>query len=502
MKLSNVFSPEMLHRIENIVFIILSVLPVAIALSFIPGFMGDDTYIHIGFAKGLLETGKFTFANNETYGTTSPLWVILTSLLTLITNNPELSIRLLSGLFTISTILLFNHALRIIGIDSKPRIILTISLVLNPFFIKWSISGMEASASMSFLLICIIYLFRSKNISSNYFGTFLGLAFLLRPEFLVVFVFTLIFFLKEKKSLKFILSFLTQFIIIVTAWIIYALIHFGTIIPNTFRAKAKDSFFSVEFEKLIRNVKVLLTGNLPEFAIVALIMIILIYIKLTNKDSIKNFFRRLFRFKSNPELILTLLWAAGFYFFYILKNVTILSRYSLMFVPVIILLTAELLNNLKLLVSEKFYRFVVLSYLMLILIINNFILFNTVVPSSNNFVSGFQKTFKEISEIINSDDTVKNKSVALTDVGIVGTFTNAKVYDLAGLVDEDRFNYPEYAGYVLAKRPNYIVLREEAEITEVIPSDISYQILYQRKIPGFGINTPEPRTVTLYKIFW
>ncbi|AFH50420.1 Hypothetical protein IALB_2717 [Ignavibacterium album JCM 16511] len=205
---------------------------------------------------------------------------------------------------------------------------------------------------------------------------------------------------------------------------------------------------------------------------------------------------------SKPEFRLILLWIAGFYIFYILKNVTILSRYSLMFTPAIILFTGILLNNLHSIFNEKLNRSVVLLYLIIILATNSFILFNTVIPSSNDFAQGFQNTFKKISEIIKEDTSKTNKSVALTDVGIVGTFSQAKVYDLAGLVDSDRFNYPNYAEYVFAKKPDYLILREEAGISEVIPHDVNYKILFQKKVPGFGINSPEPRTVTLYKIFW
>lgn len=110
-----------------------------------------------------------------------------------------------------------------------------------------------------------------------------------------------------------------------------------------------------------------------------------------------------------------------------------------MFVPTIIFLTTILLNNLKTIFNRFQYNFVLGFYVTSIFLINNFITFNTVVPSSNNFVNGFQKTFREISEIIKDDNTIERKTVALTDVGIVGTYSSAKVFDLAGLVDKDRF---------------------------------------------------------------
>lgn len=489
-----------LNKFEMIIILLLSVLPVAIAYLSFPDFMGDDTFIHVGFIKGLIETGKFTFTGNETYGTTSPLWVILNALFSLLTKNPELSIRILSGVFGVITILLFNYVLKIININFSLRIFLTLSLALNPFFIKWSISGMEASAVMSASIMCMILLLQKKYEPSNILGFVIGLSFLLRPEFSGVFVISLFFFWVVKKKLSFIISFSLQFLLVITSWFIYAWTHFGTIIPNTFRAKAKDNFLSIDVDKLIRNIKVLLAGNIPEFLVISVAVVMILFIK--SKSNIKNPSSNILSFFNKQEYILLILWISGFYFFYILKNVTILSRYSLMFVPTIILLTAILLNNLKTIFNQVQYNFVVGFYVIFILLLNNFITFNTIVPSNNNFANGFQKTFKEISEIIKNDNTIERKTVALTDVGIVGTYSTAKVFDLAGLVDKDRFNYNNYYDYVIAKKPIYLVLREEADISEVVMENVQYKILYKKKVPGFGINTPEPRTVTLYKLFW
>ena len=489
-----------LNKFEMIIILLLSVLPVAIAYLSFPDFMGDDTFIHVGFIKGLIETGKFTFTGNETYGTTSPLWVILNALFSLLTKNPELSIRILSGVFGVITILLFNYVLKIININFSLRIFLTLSLALNPFFIKWSISGMEASAVMSASIMCMILLLQKKYEPSNILGFVIGLSFLLRPEFSGVFVISLFFFWVVKKKLSFIISFSLQFLLVITSWFIYAWTHFGTIIPNTFRAKAKDNFLNIDVDKLFRNIKVLLAGNIPEFLVISVAVVMILFIK--SKSNIKNPSSNILSFFNKQEYILLILWISGFYFFYILKNVTILSRYSLMFVPTIILLTAILLNNLKTIFNQVQYNFVVGFYVIFILLLNNFITFNTIVPSNNNFANGFQKTFKEISEIIKNDNTIERKTVALTDVGIVGTYSTAKVFDLAGLVDKDRFNYNNYYDYVIAKKPIYLVLREEADISEVVMENVQYKILYKKKVPGFGINTPEPRTVTLYKLFW
>jgi hypothetical protein len=491
---------SVLNKYDSIIILFLSLLPVLVAYIFIPDFMGDDTFIHATFIKGIIETGKFTFAGTETYGTTSPLWVLMNAAFSLIVKNPEFSIRFLSGVFTISTVLLMNYLLKAVGINSSIRILMILSLALNPFFIKWSISGMEASASMSATFFSLIFFLKSKDKISSALGFVMGISFLLRPEFAGIFIITLLFFLITKRNPRFITFFALQFFSVVALWFAYAWFHFGTVIPNTFKAKAGDNFFNIDPEKLIRNIKVLIAGNIPEFII--LIFIAIIFLFTAKKNKINKPLKSILTFYNKEEYILIVLWILGFYLFYILKNVTILSRYSLMFVPIIILLTAVLLSNLKSVLNELQKNIVLSFYLIAIVILNNAVTLYTVVPSSNNFAKGFQKTFKEISQIIKTDKTVQEKTIALTDVGIVGFFSEAKVYDLAGLVDHHRFNYKNYYDYITATKPTYLVLREEADITEVIPQNISYKILYKKRVPGFGINNPEPRTVTLYRLFW
>jgi hypothetical protein len=359
---------------------------------------------------------------------------------------------------------------------------------------------MEASASMSATFFSLIFFLKSKDKISSALGFVMGISFLLRPEFAGIFIITLLFFLITKRNPRFITFFALQFFSVVALWFAYAWFHFGTVIPNTFKAKAGDNFFNIDPEKLIRNIKVLIAGNIPEFII--LIFIAIIFLFTAKKNKINKPLKSILTFYNKEEYILIVLWILGFYLFYILKNVTILSRYSLMFVPIIILLTAVLLSNLKSVLNELQKNIVLSFYLIAIVILNNAVTLYTVVPSSNNFAKGFQKTFKEISQIIKTDKTVQEKTIALTDVGIVGFFSEAKVYDLAGLVDHHRFNYKNYYDYITATKPTYLVLREEADITEVIPQNISYKILYKKRVPGFGINNPEPRTVTLYRLFW
>ena len=71
-----------------------------------PNFLGDDTFIHIGFIKDLSSGKGFSFAGTKTYGTTSPMWVIIGAIVTRLFTSPETAVRLLSLVFTFSTVYL------------------------------------------------------------------------------------------------------------------------------------------------------------------------------------------------------------------------------------------------------------------------------------------------------------------------------------------------------------------------------------------------------------
>ncbi|MCH7516048.1 MAG: hypothetical protein IIB08_02790 [Bacteroidetes bacterium] len=54
----------------------------------------------------------------------------------------------------------------------------------------------------------------------------------------------------------------------------------------------------------------------------------------------------------------------------------------------------------------------------------------------------------------------------------------------------------------MAKKPDYIVLREDYKPENILPKEIKIENLFEKRLPGFGINHSKPRTVTLYKLEW
>lgn len=463
--------------------------------------MSDDAFIHLGFIKGLLSTGKFSYAGNVTYGTTSPMWIILGFIFSKIFSHPEITIRVLCGIFTFLTIILLYSNLLDKRINRNITFAALLSLAINPFLLKWAISGMEATAAACALLL--IYKMNKKELSglsSFLIGMLFGFSVLLRPEFVAFFVLILVFnyFFYPTTRKKLFYIFVPGLIIIFT-WLYYAYNQLGTIVPNTYVAKAGGGLIKFEYQGMLRDIKVLIVGNLPEIFLLGILILYVSFLIIRNKD-LGLTFKKYFDFLKSNKIFLILIWTIGFYGFYVLKDVTIISRYSLMLIPVIILFAVVTFNYFSKFFSSKATEGILSIYIILIFIAYGFVIFNVIIPTNKNFVSGFQQTYRDISTIIRNNSKGENISVAASDIGIIGCYSGARIDDLGGLVDRSRFNYNSNKEYVSAKKPDFIILRGESNIKDILPDNAEYKILYQKKIPGFAINDPNPRQVSLYKI--
>ncbi len=479
-----------------------SIAALSIILSFLhyPNYLSDDAFIHIGFINGLLKGDGFSFAGNRTYGTTSPLWVILGSVFSFVTRDPEISIRILSGFFTFLSISFFYFLISKLKLSEAIKIIVLLSLAINPFVLRWSLTGMEATAAMFLMIVFIILFQKEQSLKIQiYTGILFGISYLLRPEFGGFFLLTILYTIIKKNSDRKNLIFIFPALSIISAWLIFSYFHFGTILPNTYTAKSSALLLTFDISTLFRDVQTLFIVNLPDF-IFSGIMVLYIISVLGKKRG--NLFSNVLNAFKNQKVLLFLFWISVFYIFYILRDVTIVSRYELIFVPIIIFLVNILFETIINHKIKRFILFLTSTYVFLIIFSSAILTFNVIKPSVDDFVNGFQSTYMHIAQIINSYSKNQDVSVGVADVGIIGAYSNAKVYDSVGLVDNERFKYKSTLEYYLNKKPDFIILREEENIKDVIPVNVGYKILFSKKLPGFGIKEQEARTVTLYKINW
>ena len=299
---------------------------------------------------------------------------------------------------------------------------------------------------------------------------------------------TILYIIIKKKSDRKNLIFIIPAVLIISAWLIFSYFHFGTILPNTYTAKSSHH--------LITTVS---TPTPNAFIFSGILILLIVFI---HKRGRKELFLSISDKVKDLNIIVFILWIFTFYIFYILRDITIVSRYEIIFIPLIIFLVAIVFENLLNFKTKRFFTFLKSAYVFLIIFSSAILTFNVIKPSVDDFVNGFQSTYKHIAQIINSNSKVQDVSVGVADVGIIGADSNAKVYDSVGLVDNERFKYKSTLEYYLDKKPDFIILREEENIIDVIPVNVGYKILFSKKLPGFGIKEQEARTVTLYKINW
>jgi len=345
-------------------------------------------------------------------------------------------------------------------------------------------------------LVLIFLLFKEKRGTiDRFFYLIIGLSPLVRPEFylFVSFFFLFIFFTEpaKKYAAKLLIS-----LIPLVIWNCFAFVYFGTIIPTTFSIKAGNTFFSTEWDTLVRSAKLFLSGNLIEFCVIFLAMVLLI---LHSRQALRKMTSHIIR----SEFMLITLWIISFYLYYILKNVTILSRYSLVVLPLIILLAVALLTKVceQYHLSRKTTNLLLVVVVVTSLLVHGLFTYYIVKPDADNFTHGFQQEYKNIASLF-SREGYTNGSVALSDVGIIGVYSGLKIYDFVGLVDKDRFHFSSKRDYFINKKPRYLITRGEINLEELRDASVSFQEIYTTQITGLGINQRGNIIVRVHKVFW
>lgn len=162
------------------------------------GYITDDTYIHLRYTENLLEHAEFSFNPGErTYGATSPLWILgLALCLSLGLSGPAAAwtLGLVSGVLMM---LVVAGLLRRLAFPEMWRWWLFILALVDAWFLRWSMSGMETPLATAALLLLLWPLVMAPpdvatgtagQLRSRYlaWGVAAGLASLVRPEFLLL----------------------------------------------------------------------------------------------------------------------------------------------------------------------------------------------------------------------------------------------------------------------------------------------------------------------------
>lgn len=522
------------------------------------GYTTDDTFIHLRYADNLLERGEFSFNPGATsYGATSPLWIFGLALLLKLGLSPFVSAWLLGVISSLGVILLLDVFLEKMSFSPLWRGMLLVLVVADPWFLRWSFSGMETPLA-TLLLLGLLYPLilpmgyrpqgHSPALWPRYlgWGVLAGLAGLTRPEFMILAPLALPLLLMFEyfragnmggysgrhwaRPHKPILASVVGWFAVSLPWFIYAWASFGRITPGT--ASAKSNALSLNptvlFPSLMQSVKTLAVGQGLLWVILLILAVLVLY---NNRG---NHRRNTSRWESSnqgggdwsiwgPVVLVGIasVWVVVLLGGYAAKQVWIISRYVSPLAPVMFLalaVVAEWLlggTQLQPSVRRAGARLIGLGVI-LTLAFNTWIMVDQVIPHARKFPVGVKECYLGFGEWL-SQNSPAGSVVAALDIGAVGYASDRPVLDLMGLVSPEILVVGQEKGFqemveqaawvgvteiTSGNRASYFIDRSEGQPRwdGITVEDVRFELLDSCIIEGVGLREPQPWTVALYRL--
>ncbi|MHA2057259.1 MAG: glycosyltransferase family 39 protein [Candidatus Thorarchaeota archaeon] len=223
-----------------------------------PGFTLDDSWIHLQYARTITEGIPWEYSPGfPSTGSTSPLWSVILSVLFFFSSDP---VGLAWGVYLISMCFYVASSIAVGKIVSEYTesvswgVLAIVGFVIIPRNTWLMLSGMETPLFVFVLLISIIILDKVEIKYDLILGVLVGIAYLSRPEGIIIAFGVPIRFLiltfKRKVDRKRILTLFVSgalSVLVALPWILHCLNVTGLPLPDTFYAKIHPpSDFEIE----------------------------------------------------------------------------------------------------------------------------------------------------------------------------------------------------------------------------------------------------------------
>ena len=292
------------------------------------GYIEDDAFIHLEFARSVSEGRGFSFNGQHVNGDTAPLWVLLLTAIHAVGFGWIAAAKTLAGIGVFSTMsAVWCICLDLAGKGAEHRYLPIFGLLvtsLNPYFVHWSFAGMEAVTALGISIWAIWAAFPANGMTWPRLWTgvsAVSLAPLLRPElvFLVAITGPALLYRGWRLSANsstgqrlFVFVLLAAAMAIPTLlWCAYAFHAFGSLVPTTNAAKRGGDFIAVAKQL----VGVYLVGFATILAAFPLVV------------------KRLRRPGIPAALWILLLWPLACAAFYLIDRTAVQTRYCLLSMP-------------------------------------------------------------------------------------------------------------------------------------------------------------------------
>jgi len=485
------------------------------------GYLTDDTFIHLQFAKHLLRGEGFSFnAGEPTYGATSPLWVLLVAgggaLVPGAAATPAdagampplaLVAKAWGALFTALAVALVAALGR--ALLWEPRVALSAAalLALHAWSARWAISGMETPLALALAVASLFLLARALIDGKNSFaaGLALGAGVLVRPEFLLLLLLACAAVAWQSSTrvrARRLAALLAGAALAAGPWLAAAWLWFQRLLPNTGGAKAATWLDPERAAAALRDsIRIVLAADLVPLAAAVLA---LAWLKPWRAMGAERGRRAFWMVILAWPVLLVLSYAAG--------GVQVVSRYLVPAAPSILLIGLAAIRHASAAWPVRRRAAALAAALVLFAMQNVAVTLAVSAPHARRHTAGLRDSLAWLG-LWARGRTAPGTLVAIPDIGAFGYYSDRPVLDLYGLVTPKMAPITVRSGYdaVVVNalfepvgRPRYLIDRSTREARLSPPGDPSspYRFLFSRSIPDLGITRPTPYIYSVYAIDW
>jgi hypothetical protein len=473
----------------------------------------DDGFIHIQYARNIVERGEYSFNPGEvSFGTTSPLWVMIQAALGRILGTGEVlvtSSRALSWIAGFAAVGVMIVLARSLGLALATSVCCALLLACHAWFVRWTALGMESSCAVLAMVasgIASVGAYDDRR-RAYLLGFFMALGALVRPEAYLLFpVYLVGAALGGRRTRRgCVIRTVVLYALLIGPWLAFAKLHIGSFLPNT--AGAKSGGMVLDPLTFLRKLEPILKIVGSTDGIVALLLV----------GSV------LLRRKSSPVFShrcrLMTLWVLALPVAYVFFDVQVLSRYMLLTAPFMIALGLagfeDWFSARALRVSPgRRTRPVALGAITAAAMAANVAFYFVVVlPPSVAFSYDLTHNLKGLAVYV-KEHSDPGAVVAAADIGYLAFYSERRVLDLGGLVENETLalreahTYEEiidqgmYLGLPRYPRVDFFVDREltSNRFDGKVLSGHRFESVLVTEVRNLGIRKPGPYFYTLYRL--
>lgn len=474
------------------------------------GYVTDDTFIHLQYARHLAEGRGLVFNVGErVYGCTSPLWAAVLGDAIAMGFDGLAAARAIGVVATLASIVLFLQLMRRTVRTPALRAAATLAWAGNAWMVRWSTSGMETPLAVALTLAGFVAFTEGQRWGARPVrtGALWALAALTRPEgvfLLLLWGVCLLIEADSRDGLRRLVFGSLAPVCVYGGWLLFAWAYYGTLWPQTLAAKtAGGTGLVYHAQTLWRQARIVgaTDGLLAAVLVLGLIAGV----------------RRLSPVGVPAQRWVPWAWLLALPVLYTARGVPVLSRYLVPLLPV--------LGWLAWRVAERWWvgddptpgrrrRAAILAGGLAVLVLaQNLVIYRMqVLPHVRSFSPAIERSLVAWGRWFGAH-TDSAAVIATPDIGAIGYTSGRRVVDLAGLVTPAMVPYlqrdtPEHVveqfAFAAFSRPDYLVDRAApgAALATRSPYRACLTPLGEADVPNLGVTRPEPVVYTFYRVDW